>query len=168
MKKHAGMRQSLKVVRHGAKRFRIPEPKRRGAKVLGAWLPGLAGVRPMLNDLRKEFMYGMDEDGNEYALSPEEVDWSSVRVELEVRLRKIPSILPSELASFEWMVEYQKTLPRKAKFREPTTPKLRVDVRVLYKHFVKLYDLAAYSWRFLQITCIQVGLPGVSDLSSAY
>jgi hypothetical protein len=61
-------------------------------------------------------------------LSPkEDIDWRAVRKKLESRLRGLKDILPKELTAFEKMVEFKDSLPRKVKFTEPITQKLRMD-----------------------------------------
>jgi hypothetical protein len=141
LKNYEHIRQNLKVTRHRLNLYQFPIPRKRAEKVFGKLLTVIPGVPPMLAGIRKEFMRGRDKARIEYELNEEEIDWRAVHKALEERLREIPDILPKELTKFQKMVEFQKTLPRKPKFDQPITDKLRFDVGVLYKGFVKLYNL---------------------------
>lgn len=141
MKANQQLRQNKKISRHITKKLQFPVPHKRAEKVLGKLLLAIPGVRQLLKDIRQEFMSGIDEEGIEYTLNEEEIDWKVIHKELEVRLRKIPNILPKELTKYQKAVEFQKKLPRKVKFNEPITNKLQFDVEALYKGFKKLYNL---------------------------
>lgn len=143
MKANQQLRQNQKVVQHGIRKFQIPEPRRRAAKVLGRHLPGLRAVRPILKDIRKEFMTGVDEEGNEYELEQEEIDWKAIRAELEVRLRAIPEILPPEIDRYRKIVDDKAKLDRKLILGELTRQALRNYLRVVFKAFRRCYVLIA-------------------------
>jgi hypothetical protein len=94
------IRQNQKVYRHSIRGVHFPEPRSRTRAALGKLLPGIPGVPTILKDIRKQFMTGSDKQGNEYALTEEEIDWKGVRAEVEARIRTIPGILPPELAAY--------------------------------------------------------------------
>ncbi|MBI3338682.1 MAG: hypothetical protein HY022_00915 [Chloroflexi bacterium] len=147
MKTNQLLRQNQKVVRHSvhAKKFRIPDARKRTEKVLGKVLPVVPGVSKLLADIRKEFNIPLIEPGDrleDFIESEDEIDWKAVRKELEARLRKLPDILPRELARYQKAMDAKKKLPKTLRFTEPITQKLKIDVRMLYKGFVKLYSLA--------------------------
>ena len=117
--------------------------RKRAEKVLGRLLPAIPGVPQMLAEIRKEFQIPKIVPGTDLKeiVEPEKkIDWKAVHKAIEERLREIPDILPKELIAFQKMVDYRETLPRKVKFSEPATPKLKIDVGILYKYFVKLYN----------------------------
>ncbi len=143
MKINERIRQNKKVYRHSIVRNRIPEPRRRAAKVGGILLISMPEVKAMLKDIRKKYMTRTNDDGYEYELTGDEIDWNKIRVEIEENLRAIPDILPRELENYQQIVENQKTLPRKVRFTEPATKKLKDDVRKLYKGFANLYNFVA-------------------------
>lgn len=54
----------------------------------------------------------------------------------------MPETLPPEIAKIQRVIEFREELPQKPQFTEPTTQKLRINVRKLYKAFLQLYDFA--------------------------
>ena len=149
MKANQQLRQNKKVARHFNK-FRFPVPKDRNPvqRVLGDLLPEVPGVPKVLTEILIEFNFPITkpkEIVNDY-LSPEDqtrIDWSAVRKALEAKLRDLPDFLPKELTVYQKIVEYKKSLPKKVTFTEPATHKLKIDVRKLYKVFVRLYNFTA-------------------------
>src|SRR5271157_4008144 len=148
MKPNQRMRQNKKVSRHFNK-FRFPVPKERNQlrRFFGGLLPEFPGVPKVLTEILIEFNFPISksrEISKDY-LSPESqsrIDWLAVRQELEAKLRDLPDFLPKELAVYQKIVEYKKSLPKKVVFTEPTTQKLRIDVRKLYKVFLLIYNFA--------------------------
>jgi hypothetical protein len=143
MKKFQHLRQNKKVSKHSTKKSQIPSYNKRTRKLLGVLLPAIPEVKQMLLDIRKEFDLPIINTGDklEDLISPEQkINWAAIHKKLEKRIREIPDLLPPELAKFKRIADFRKELPRKVKFTEPATPKLRLDVRKLYKSFLQLYD----------------------------
>ena len=68
------------------------------------------------------------------------INWKAAEEELDFRIQFLSNILPPELAQVKNMIEARAKLPKKLKFCEPTTPKLRKDINVLYKSYLQLWD----------------------------
>lgn len=90
---------------------------------------------PTKDGLKERLLQEMEND--------QEIDWKAVRQDLENEIRKIPDLLPPELAFFYKVIEAKKALPPEPTFTEPITDKLKSDVLALYQGFVNLFNLIA-------------------------
>ncbi len=82
MKLNSHLRQNKKVYRHSIGKYRIPEPKRRTAKVYGVVITSVPEVKSLLMDIRKRFMIGVNDNGLEYELAEYEIDWETIPVSI--------------------------------------------------------------------------------------
>ena len=146
MKINVQLRQNQKVYRHGIKKMiRFPELGKRTRAVFGKTLPAIPEIKSLLKQMREEF--GIPdirpgEDINDYLMPGEWIDWKAVRKRVYEQLLGIPEVLPPQMAAVQRVIEFRDELPMKPEFTEPTTRKLRIDVRKLYKSFLQLHDFA--------------------------
>ncbi len=71
------------------------------------------------------------------------VDWKAVRNDLEIEIKGVPDLLPSELASFQKVLELKKSFPRELTFTDPVTDNIKTNVIALHKLTIFLIDLIA-------------------------
>ena len=114
------------------------------SKLLGTLLPAHPDIQPILQLIRKKYSIPDlsigDDDSRELLLAGHNIDWKAAEEELDFRIRHLSNILPPDLAEVQRMIDGRKKAPKKIKFDEPTTPKLRKDIYVLYNSFLRMWD----------------------------